>query len=209
MRTAVANAPIYAAIPREWPGSTIVCLATGPSLTQQDVDFCRDKAKVIAIKNAYDLAPWADVVYGAGVDVTRWWQVNGDRVVANHAGLRFTLDPLASKWATLLRYGAEHGLSADPSRLALGRNSGYQVINLAVLLGAAKIILLGYDMRVGSRNNFFEGPMKGPAHKYSDWQPFFASIVEPLKQLGVAVINCTPNSALECFPKMTLAEALS
>jgi hypothetical protein len=209
MKTAVATLA-YAAVPRQWPGSTIVCLATGPSLTQADVDVCRGKAKVIAIKNAYDLAPWADVVYGAGVDRTKWWQLNGDRVVAQHHGLRFTLDPLASKWASVLRWGPEQGLSLEPDRLALGRNSGYQAINLAVLLGAVKIILLGYDLKTaGPRENFFAGPTKGPAHRFADWRPLFQTLVEPLKRLGIAVINCTPDSALDVFSKMTIEEALA
>lgn len=200
----------YATVPQLWPGSTIVCLATGPSLTQADVDTCRDRARVIAIKNAYDLAPWSDVVYGAGVDQTKWWQRNGDRVAAEHQGLRFTLDPAASKWASLLRWGTVEGLSTEPDRLALGRNSGYQAINLAVLLGAAKIILLGYDMKTaGPRENFFEGPTKGPSHRFADWRPFFATLVDPLRRLDVSVINCTPGSALDCFPKMSLSEALA
>lgn len=202
-------APVYASVPRQFAGATIVCLATGPSLTQADVDFCRGKATVIAIKNAYDLAPWADVVYGAGVDRTQWWEQNGARVAAAHQGLRFTLDPKASQWASLLRWGTDTGLSLDPDRLALGRNSGYQAINLAVLLGAAKIVLLGYDLRRGAQNNFYEGPDKGPASKYRDWLPLFDTLIEPLNRLGVTVVNCTPDSALECFPKMSLAEALS
>lgn len=200
----------YVVVPRLWPGETVVCLATGPSLTTADVDFVRGKARAIAIKNAVDLAPWADVVYGAGVDRTRWWNEHGARVAAQHHGLRFTLDPTARQWASLLRWGAEHGLSTDPAALSLGRNSGYQAINLAVLLGAAKVVLLGYDMRrTGGRENFCPGELKGPAHKYDEWMRLFETMVEPLKALGVSVINCTPGSALDVFPKMTLAEALS
>lgn len=203
--------PTFATVPRLWPGSTVVCLATGPSLVQSDVDACRGRARVIAIKHAYDLAPWADVVYGAGVDSTKWWQRAGERVAATHQGLRFTLDPTAAAWASVLRWGGETGLSTDPERLALGRNSGYQAINLAVLLGATRVLLLGYDMKraAGDRENFYDGPTKGPAHRYADWRPFFESMVEPLARLGVTVINCTPDSALDVFPKMTLAEALA
>src|SRR5690349_14752114 len=32
-----------------WAGETVVCLATGPSLTAEDVASCRGKARVIAI----------------------------------------------------------------------------------------------------------------------------------------------------------------
>ena len=50
-------------MPRLSDGGTIVCLATGPSLTQADVDAVRGQADaVIAISDAVDLAPWADVL---------------------------------------------------------------------------------------------------------------------------------------------------
>lgn len=200
----------YGSVPRQFPGETFVCLASGPSLTSADADACRGKARVIAIKDAFELAPWADVIYGAGADSSKWWDRNGDRVLKTSTGLRFALDPKAAKWATVLRWGAETGLAESPDTLALGRNSGYQAVNLAVHLGAAKIILLGYDLqRTNGKENFHDGPHKGPGDKYRGWLPLFETLVEPLKQLGVTVINCTPGSALECFAKMTLAEALS
>ena len=45
-------------VPRLWPGETVAILGGGPSLTPADVDFCRDKARVIAIKEAHRLAPY-------------------------------------------------------------------------------------------------------------------------------------------------------
>jgi hypothetical protein len=57
-------------VPKLWPGSTVVCLGTGPSLTAEDVEAVRGRAKVIAINNAHALAPWADVLY-ACVQVLR------------------------------------------------------------------------------------------------------------------------------------------
>lgn len=199
-----------ATVPRLWPGSTIVCLATGPSLCRADVDACRDRAKVIAVKNAVDLAPWADVVYGAGVDSTNWWGTNGARVAAAHQGLRFTLDQKAAAWASVLKIGAPLGLSTSPDTLNTGQHSGYQAINLAVLLGAARILLLGYDMKPdGDRHHFFGAHPTGNKPVYRDFLPHFQTLVEPLRELGVSVINCTPASAIECFEKMPLSEALS
>ncbi len=200
----------FATVPRQFDGGVVVCLATGPSLTQADVDFCRGKAGVIAVKNAYDLAPWADVVYGAGVDRTGWWLKNGARVAQQHTGLRFTLDPKAAAWATVLKIGQPLGLSTSPDTLNTGQNSGYQAINLAALLGAARILLLGYDMKPeGGRDHFFGAHPTGNKPQYRDFLPHFSTLVEPLKALGVSVINCTPGSAIECFERMPLAEALS
>lgn len=206
----VATEPIIGIVPRQWPGSTIVCLGTGPSLTPDQVEFCRGRAPVIAIKNAVDVAPWADVVYGAGVDRTNWWGANGARIARTHQGLRFTLDRTAAAWATVLKIGPPVGLSTSPDTLATGRHSGYSAINLAVLLGAARVLLLGYDMRhVGGKHHFFGGHPTGMVPDYREWPKNFRTLIEPLKAFGVSVINCTPGSAIDAFPTMSLSEALA
>lgn len=210
MVTTTTRQTEFTTVPRVFAGQTVVCVGTGPSLTQAQVDFCRGKAAVLAVKNAFDLAPWADVVYGAGVDSTNWWGVNGARVAAAHQGLRFTLDPQAAAWASLLKIGPPLGLSSAPDTLNTGQNSGYQAINLAVHLGASRVLLLGYDMKpVAGRDHFFGAHPTGNKPVYRTFLPHFKTLVEPLQQLGVVVINCTPDSALESFPKMTLTEALA
>jgi len=162
------------------------------------------------VKNAVDLAPWADVVYGAGVDRTAWWKHEGPRVARQHQGLRFTLDPKVAEWATVLRIGGPLGLSTDPGTLNTGKNSGYQAINLAALLGAARILLLGYDMRsADGRDHFFGAHPTGNKPDYREFLPYFRTLVAPLADLGVSIVNCTPGSAIDAFPRMTLTEALA
>ncbi len=200
-------------VQQRWPNSTIAVLATGPSLCAADVDYCRGKATaVIAIKDAIDLAPWADVLYSCGSDTGQWWPRNGDRL-ASFPGLRYTLDPKAAKWATVLQLGAMTGLSTDPGALCTGKNSGFQAIGLAFLLGAIRILLLGFDQQPAAdgREYFFgrSHPYARPAPPFAAFRPAFASIVEPLTAHGVSVINCSRVSALTVFPRQTLAEALA
>jgi len=196
-------------VPRLWPGETIVCLATGPSLTSADVDYCRGRARVIAVKNASDLAQWADAVYSADSDTTLWWKRNGDRLHA-YSGLRYTLDPAAAKWATVLRNTGFTGLELDPSGLRTGKNSGYQAINLAVHLGAKRIILLGYDMQTGPKgeDHFFGAHPFNARPPLAMFVPFFDTLVEPLRAAGVEILNASRVSALTCFPKVALVESL-
>lgn len=195
------------AVPRLWPESTIVILANGPSLTQADVDACRGVARVIAIKDAVHLAPWADVLYGCGNDVSNWWHANGN-VLQWYAGLRFTLDPKAAQWATVLKNTGQNGLDTDPRGLRTGKNSGYQAVNLAVHLGARRIVLLGFDMRpIDGKDHWFPRLMRVP-NPYRDFCECFATIAAPIQARGIEVRNATPNSALWMFPKMTLADAL-
>ncbi len=209
----IAAAPAAACVPRLWPGETVVCVASGPSLTADDVAYCRGRARVIAIKDSIRLAPWADVVYGAGGDSGAWWKINGPSLV-DFAGLKYTLDPAAAKWATVLRETGFVGLEADPSGLKTGKNSGFQSLGLARHLGAKRILLLGFDMTDGPRG---EQRWFG-AHPWATrpWRelgqmiaPIFDSIVEPLKAEGIDVINCSRRTALTCFPRQSIVEALA
>lgn len=203
------------AVPRSWPGSTVVLLATGPSLNQVDADYCRGKARVIAINDAYKLAPWADCLYGTDA---RWYHWH--KGVPSFTGPKWSLEH--SQWGPYrahypdvqrLRNTGPGGIEHEPTGLKNGRNSGYAAINLAVHYGAVRVILLGYNMQ----------PMKGKAHfwaenngehpnkqrsPYDQFRRRFESLKKPLAKLGVTVINCTEGSALTTFPKQPLREAL-
>ncbi len=206
--------PGYWSVPRMWDGETVVCLGGGPSLAQHDVDACRGRARAIAINDAYLKAPWADVLYFCD---RRWfeWHRNGPHFQA-FEGVTVTLDAEVAghhpeiKW---LRDSGRLGLETDPTGLRTGRNGGYQAINLAVHLGAARIVLLGYDMKPAAdgRTHWHGGhpvPVKETVFARV-MLPCFPSLVAPLRDLGVEVLNATPVSALSVFPMMSLAEALA
>jgi hypothetical protein len=185
---------------------TVVCVAGGPSLTKADVEFCRGKAFVIAIKDAIRLAPWADVLYACDA---KWWQRYGDTVA--FAGPKYTLEQTARQWATVLRNTGDSGLEPDPTGLRTGKNSGYQAINLAVHQGATTIVLLGYDMAPaadGKHHWFGAHPWK-TVPPYRLFLPFFDTLVKPLADLGIRVINASRQTVLTCFPRLSLAEALA
>lgn len=195
-------------VPRLFPDSTIVCLASGPSLTPEDVAYCRRKAPVIAVNETHQLAPWADVLYAC--DAKFWQAYEG---VPEFAGIKFALQKPAGMWprVTVLDNTGDHGIETDPSGVRNGRNSGYQAINVAIHLGARRVLLLGYDMQMsGTRRHWF-GSRPNKLNEDSPYQTFlmaFASMVAPLKALGVEVINCTRGGALQCFPRMALRDAL-
>lgn len=198
-------------VPRIFPNSTIVCIATGPSLVPEDVDACRGAARVIAINDAGRLAPWADVWYACD---RRWWhwQVRDHRpALLGFKGLKFSLQQTIVPDVVTLKNTGVTGLELDPSGLKTGRNSGYQAINLAVHLGATRILLLGYDMSPGPRgvSHYFGEHPDGQKPPFTVFRRYFRSISAPLKAAGVEVLNCSRRSALTCFPKVTLDRALS
>jgi len=156
------------------------------------------------------MAPWADALYACGADQSQWWQRHGPGL-KDFAGRRYALDLAAAAWATVLRNTGISGLETDPSGLRTGRNSGYQAINLAVHLGAAVIVLLGYDMQPASdgTDHFFGDHPHGVKPPFREFRPFYETLVEPLDEIGVRVMNASRVTALECFQRCSLDEALA
>lgn len=127
----------------------------------------------------------------------RWTQ-------SQEAALRWRL-----RW---VRSEARDGLSRDPRLIHQGANSGYQAINLAYLLGASRILLLGFDMKPAGRRMHWFGDHPGKLRKalpFPQWIKNFDALAADLRQAGITVLNCTPGSALTCFPRADLAEALN
>src|SRR3954471_17375074 len=60
-------------VQRRFPGSTVLCVACGPSLTREDVEACRGRLPVLVVNDAYQLAPWADALYAAD---DHWWHAH-------------------------------------------------------------------------------------------------------------------------------------
>jgi len=202
---------MYWLVPPEWCGETVFILGGGPSLKNVDIFSLRNR-RVIAINNSWELAPWADILYFCDV---RWWNWHGERASRQFEG-RYIVTAsqlLDDPRGRLLKLTGATGLEKDPSGLRHGSNSGYQVINLAYHLGVKRIVLLGYDMHVKNGTHWHPGHPSTKPDMYgkslSDAMlPKFDSLVDPLKEAGVEVINATPGSALRCWPIRSLKEAL-
>lgn len=190
---------------------TVVCIGSGPSLTASDVEYCQGKAIVIAVNDAYRLAPWADVLYAADL---KWWRWhNGVPGFRGYKASIYRKQPRYKKTKPEAHYpdvvtyqnAGYEGLCPDPTGLRTGHNSGYQAINLAVHLGALRVLLLGYDMH---------GDHWFGRHRDRSKPPFqrclaaFDTIAEPLKAAGVTVINCSRKTAIRCFTRAPIDVAL-
>lgn len=194
-----------------WPGETACVIATGASLRQADVDWVRGKARVIAVNKAYLMAPWADVLFS--IDRLFWERVNPE-----FAGEKWTVDGCSA-----IR---SHGLNAiesikepgiDPRRLHWTAGSGGTAINLAFVFGANPIILLGFDMKMGldgetgeERPHFHEDYKHGNPdnQRFGRWKKEAAKMGPGLARAGVRVINCTRDTALDCFERCPLEAVL-
>lgn len=170
---------------------------------------CKDLATVIAINNAVELAPWADIVLGGDL---KWWRRNKGLPVFQ--GFKYTCHSAVPKvYPDVLRLiptGIE-GFEWEPGRVRTGWNSGYVAPQLAAQMGASKILLLGYDMQPSpSGEDHWHAPHPDGTHPgYARCLPLFASLVQPLADHGIQIVNCSPGSALRVFPCQPLNEALA
>jgi hypothetical protein len=207
----------------EWAGETAVVIASGPSLTRQQVEFARGKCRAIAVNNAGidtvnsdtqelvpAMAPWADILFAGDA---KWWRCYHERAL-KFAGRKVTIKPTLP-WPEIycLQQSLEHAsFDPRPTHLVMGGNSGYMALHLAVHLGAKRILLLGFDMKDGRnrRRHWFGNhpPKLNSRGNYAGWIRAFEKLAKCLNTRDVEIINCTPDSALRCFRRTSLEAAL-
>lgn len=86
-----------------------------------------------------------------------------------------------------------------------GNNSGCGALMLAVALGCKKIGLLGYDLKIrDGRTHWHDGygcDLKGVIKSLKDFQERIDEIGPMILSLGIKVVNLSPDSALQSFPR--------
>jgi hypothetical protein len=192
-----------------WKGQTVAVLASGPSMSPAVADAVRAAGLLaIAVNNTVQLAPWAEMLYAA--DEEWWWHPSSPHKA--FAGIKASVAQVPGVQRLVIT--GSTGFDPEPGHIRTGGNSGYQAVHIAAQLGAARILLCGFDMRGDSGADHWHGHHAhglretGPG-TYARWRDNFATLVQPLAALGVQVINCTPGSALQWFPFMTLEAALA
>ena len=170
---------------------------------------------MLAVKEAVELAPWAEMVYGCDAP---WWRhrqglprFKGIRAAYAGNGLS------AAEYPGLRRILIEDKrrdeiIFAPTGSVGSGGNSGFQALNLAVQFGAMRIILCGFDMDDRGGKHFYGKNTWSLAHNpgesnFKRWQAAFNRAAEQLDGI-VEVINCSPLTALRCWPVMKLEDAL-
>ena len=154
--------------------------------------------------------PSADAIYGCD---DHWWDLYSSEIKSKFSCSIWTQSERSSKRYDLRHWAGESKPGLGKTKIHFGSNSGYQAVNLAYLLGAKRIILLGYDMKVDGDNVHFFG--KHPYHKnggsptnslMKDWCEKFVRLANDLKSEGVEVINATRDTALTAFAKQNLED---
>jgi hypothetical protein len=190
-----------------------IVAASGPSLTPEVAEQCRGHT-VIAVNDAYKLFPFARYLYACDAS---WWKFNkgcpkfaGEKWSSHSAGSDDKSEAAKKFGLSLIDGDRSDGFSLTPGRIHYGNNSGFQAINLFLLWGFNPILLVGFDMRLVDHKGHFFGDHQYPLRRigsFSRWLKLFEAAAKELPK-RYEIINCTPDSALTCFPQMDLGEAL-
>ena len=155
-------------------------------------DAVRDRCRAVVVSDAYRLAPWADALVSQD---SAWWR-------AHPEALQFAGRRLSGGYPPVP--GTER-VTFDGG-ISTASNSGLLACHVAVYtLGARRLLLCGFDM---GGSHFFgkhPAPLKNTApHRFDVFRQQFAQF----RPRGVEILNCTPGSALHCYPKKLLTDAL-
>lgn len=166
-------------------------LAPGPSATAAQAQLVHEAGIPIgAVGCAYQLAPMAKFVASSD---RAWWR----------------------NYAAAFKFPARYSMIQLPDveqvkidGLESCVNSGVLGLEIAKRMGATTILLLGCDMRgshffgayTNGLRNASASQRKQHMQQYVRWG---------LLNRSVQVINCTPNSALTCFPMSSLDAVLA
>lgn len=198
---------------KSWHAFTAVVVASGPSLSDEQIERIlaarqRDDCRVIVTNNTIARLPWADVAFFGdylavehykpliGHCGEEWW--SSSRPAAQRFGVRFV--------------PAEIGDGLGHDTLLMNGNTGALAINLAALWGSKRIVLVGFDMRLDAqgRPHWFGNHPDGliQTQRFKDWIASMGVLARDAAQRGIDIINCTPDSAIECFRRASIEATL-
>ena len=197
-----------------WSDVTVYIVGGGTSLRGFDFDQIRDKGLLLGVNDGAYYAD-ADVLFSLDASYARKrWSFVRD--------FQESWLALAPGHVVRKEEGAEHvniverrrgNYLSEHSAYINGVNSGFGALNLAFLKRASKIVLLGFDMNTDEQGNIhfhdgypWENDAKRTARYYHKWARPFEEAVHQLSKAGIEVINASPESRIEGFPKCRLED---
>lgn len=198
-----------------WCGETAFLLAGGPSLADIDLTLLRGRP-TLTINSSALAALQAGIDDGVLFFMDNGWWHNHRAICSAWRGPIMTLSRAAKREAPQLvrrldmASPAPHFPPIGAPVIRWGRSSGHIAISLTVALGAARIVLLGYDMRVVDGQSHHHADYDRPAHPgvYAEFLKHFEGWRDAAAMNGVEIVNATPGSTLTEFPTADLADML-
>lgn len=197
----------------DWTGKTAVILAGGYSLSDEQIEAVRHKqVEAIAVNSTFKRVPWARVVYAGDFMWVKTYAAEM-RKTCKHAAFWTCDRSAAERWDLNWVKGVNAlGLCREKKMIHTNGNSGAQAINLAYLFGSRRILLLGFDMKLGPKGEKHHHPDHPhplvQQQTFEEWCRKLGIMAPELEAAGCEVINCTTDTALTCFKRSTIEQGL-
>jgi hypothetical protein len=174
-----------------------IILASGPSLTPEDIETVRQSGlKTIAVNSTWKAARFCHVIYAGD---RKWWHEYRHEIDIDAKRVCFSL-------AACRLYKLKH----HKGKKEKGYNSGMLAIDYAAQRGAKKIILLGYDCSV-KHGIHHHGPHEKTHNpnptKCEIWQGQFQYVQKV--HSGVDIVNCSRYTELRAFRRGILEDEIA
>jgi hypothetical protein len=185
------------------------------------------KKHVIGINVAFLIGDWIDVCFFGDGKSFRQNKEN----LASWPGLKVTCNPGLIKvpWVKYLERDSAHpyGISSKLDSVSWNLNSGSAAVSIAANAGAKRIILLGFDMKLGDGGGKHWHRLYNPTFsskeitnlrkigfRHEIKMPFerhlrgFPQMAKDAQARGIEIINACPESAITVFPKCNVKDLL-
>jgi len=210
-----------------WKDRRCFLIGGGPSLRNFNFNCIRNELTIginksftkfpTTINFGMDMGFYDKVTYDAPTEPERielhrqWLDYKGIKVFLKRRNFKLDSDVYVVE-----DLRKEKVLSFDLKRgIFGGNNSGFGALMLAIALGATKIGLLGYDMKVDDqtkRTHWHSGYQGQRFHsmqnKLDKFQIYFNVFAPTIAKEGIKVVNLSSSSRLECFEKDSLENFL-
>jgi 2-polyprenyl-3-methyl-5-hydroxy-6-metoxy-1,4-benzoquinol methylase len=197
-----------------WAGETVFIICGGPSVAFEDLSLLKGR-RVIVINSSFTAYPNADYLIFADI---RWWKHNEKKVRSDFMGKIVSVSRMANGPGihnlNRVKPNKENGgLSTDPAGVTIERTTTQSAINLAIHLGASRIVLIGADMGRdvdGKTHHHDPHPWRNKdGNKTWDVQlSHLRSIAPTIGKLGIEVLNTSQTSRIDWWLKVPLHRAV-
>lgn len=191
--------------PGMWAGRTVAVMCGGESMTQAAADAVRAAGlPTIVVNTTFRLAPWADLLYAADA---AWWRHTPDAL--KFRGLKVSMEEVEGVHQ-VGRVGRV-GYDLKPEGIYTLCNSGAQALQIAEKGEPGRILLLAMDMTGSHWHGDHPFPLqKTHEDTYGVWRDYMGQYAAAVvARGGPEILNCSMVSALTCWPKVELADALA
>lgn len=185
-----------------WKGHRAFVVGGGPSLRGFNFRDLRGE-RIIAVNRAFEYLPFAEILFS--MDFRYYQEVIQTSEFKTFRGRKIWIDTRAFPYRGVetIKMNVTDLMSPSIAKgISTGSNSGYAALNLAVLLGADPIYLLGFDFKTQDRRSHFHPGYRFIYHaeKLERWRKTLDQAGAGILAAGRKVINLSSDSALTVFP---------